>query len=71
MLNGGGVYIHGRDKNLRPIIICNIQKLIQQKHLFGENNKDLINLVIYLLEYMEKFMLIPGRIENFILIIDC
>ena len=24
LLNCGGLYIHGRDKNLRPMIICNI-----------------------------------------------
>ena len=35
LLNSGGLYIHGRDKNLRPIVICDIKKLMESKDLFG------------------------------------
>ena len=35
LLNCGGLYIHGRDKNLRPIVICDIKKLMDAKDLFG------------------------------------
>ena len=27
LLNSGGIYIHGRDKNFRPIVIVNLDKL--------------------------------------------
>ena len=71
MLNLGGVYIHGRGRNMRPIIIVNIEKLMKSKEYFGQNDIDLIYLIIFLMEYIDKFMMIPGRIENFMLIIDC
>ena len=29
MLNLGGIYIHGRGRNLKPIMIVNVEKLIQ------------------------------------------
>ena len=28
LLNSGGIYIHGRGRNLRPIIVVNVEKLI-------------------------------------------
>ena len=71
MLNMGGIYIHGRGKNLRPIIIVNVDKLLEHQELFGKDNIDLIYLIFFIMEYVDKFMMIPGRIENFLLIIDC
>jgi len=74
IMNCGGLYIYGRDKNLRPIVICDIQKLLENKNLFGSEKKgqsDLINVCLFMLEWMEHFMFVQGRIENFILIIDC
>ena len=35
ILNSGCLYIYGRDKNLRPIVVCDILKTIENKSLFG------------------------------------
>jgi hypothetical protein len=29
ILNKGAIYVHGRDKQLRPIIVVNMQKVIK------------------------------------------
>ena len=34
-------------------------------------NQDFIEFMLLMVEYMEKFLLIPGRIENIVMIIDC
>ena len=71
LLRCGGVYVHGRDKNLRPIVVLNVQNLLMQQKHFGEENDDLIHMFIFLIEYLETFIMIKGRVENIILIIDC
>ena len=71
LLNSGGIYIHGRDRNLRPVLVCNVQKLLQASKYFGDNNTDLICMLIYLMEYMDHFVMIKGRVENVLLILDC
>ena len=71
LMNCGGLYIYGRDKNLRPIVICDIKKLMENKDLFGSNSSDLINVCLFMLEWMETFMFVEGRVENFLLIVDC
>jgi hypothetical protein len=71
LLNGGGIYIHGRDKNFRPVVIVNIVKFIKFKANFGKNNVDLINVCIFLMEYIDQFYMLRGHIENIVLIVDC
>jgi hypothetical protein len=71
IMNCGGLYIYGRDKNLRPIVICDIAKLMESKSLFGTGSQELINVCIFMLEWIEEYMFVKGRIENFILLIDC
>ena len=71
LLNCGGIYIHGRDKNLRPVLACNVQKLLQAQKHFGENNSDLKHMLIFLMEYLDHFVMIKGRVENVLLIVDC
>ena len=71
LLKSGGVYINGRDKSLRPIIVLQVQHLINQKQYFGQNNLNLLYFIIFIMEYASKYMMIPGRIENLILIVDC
>lgn len=71
LLKSGGIYINGRDKSLRPIVILQVQHLINQKQYYGANDKNLFYFIIFVMEYIDKYMLIPGRIENLVLIADC
>ena len=51
------------------MVVIDAAKLVElQSQMQGD---DLIHFSILILEYLEINMLIPGRIENYILIIDC
>jgi hypothetical protein len=65
----GVIYLYGRDKHLRPIIISQAQKILQLPK--DIQNQDLINFILFMVEYVRKHMQIPGRIENFVMMIDC
>jgi hypothetical protein len=66
-MNQGLAYIYGRDIFFRPIVVLDALKLTQTK----TQDQRLIDLIILLCSYMDEFMMVEGRIENFILIIDC
>lgn len=34
-------------------------------------NEEVIESAIIMFEFLEKFMYVPGRVENMILVIDC
>ncbi|CRH00874.1 Sec14 domain containing protein [Plasmodium relictum] len=64
-INKGVMYWHGRDKKCRPILIIN---LLNVELL---NIEKLINLFFFCFEFFLKYLCIPGKIENYISIIDC
>ena len=64
ILNSGGVYIHGRDHRYRPLIVITPKKLMDfPQHL-------LMATAYFLLEHTKDHMLLPGQIENWVLIIN-
>jgi hypothetical protein len=69
LLQGGSIYLNGRDKHYRPILIVKAEKFM--KIMPVPAIEDLITLALWFFEFMEKHMLVPGRIENVIMIIDC
>ena len=68
LLNTGFAYIYGRDHQFRPIIIC--QPYILQKIEKEYSNEDVVNSSIFLCQYMNNYMLIPGQIENWIMFVN-
>ena len=68
VLNSGFLYIFGRDHQFRPLLIC--QPYILQKCLDLYSDTDIINASIFICQYMVKYMLIPGQIENWIMIVN-
>ena len=70
LLNSGIIYLYGRDHYFRPIIIVsfNQYKNIIEKNIYQE--QDITNSMIYLINYVLKYMMIPGQIENWICLID-
>ena len=69
LLNSGFMYVYGRDHHLRPIIVCSIKtlkKVLSQKYSFDEINQ----CIIYLMNYIIKYLLIPGQVENWIVFVD-
>lgn len=64
VLGSGGVYIHGRDNRYRPTIIIRpfiLSRFPYHLHLAS---------AYFLLEFILETMLIPGQIENWVLLID-
>ena len=68
LLNTGFVYIYGRDHQFRPIIIC--QPYILQKFGKEYSDMDVVNASIFICQYMNNYMLIPGQIENWIMFLN-
>ena len=69
LLNSGFMYVHGRDCHFRPIIVVSIKmikKILSQNYSFDDINRS----IIYLMNYIIKYLLIPGQIENWITFVD-
>ena len=68
LLNLGFLYIYGRDHQFRPIIIC--QPHIFQKNIKLYTSEEVIKASAFLFQYIVNNMLIPGQIENWIMILN-
>mmetsp|Transcript_27062 Transcript_27062/g.26123 ORF Transcript_27062/g.26123 Transcript_27062/m.26123 type:complete len:82 (+) Transcript_27062:394-639(+) len=65
-LNEGFMYIYKRDKVGRPIIILDVQKVLN-------SNVDINNIVMmsqFLMTFMIEELMIPSKIENLTSIVD-
>lgn len=66
LLNSGAIYFHGRDHRFRPLLIINIERFE-----FSKNSSDsYCNLLCFLLEFAIKKLMMPGQVENWIVITD-
>ena len=68
LLNLGFLYVYGRDCHFRPIIICQPSICLKYLKLFDE--KEIIDASVFLFQYIVNNMLIPGQIENWIMILN-
>lgn len=68
VLNSGFLYIFGRDHQFRPVLIC--QPYILQKCLDLYSDIDIMHASIFICQYMVNYMLIPGQIENWIMLVN-
>jgi len=68
ILNSGFVYVHGRDSHFRPVIVVSAQTYLNFKNKF--EFEDIVTAVIYFIEYIINYMLIPGQVENWDIIAD-
>lgn len=66
LLNSGFIYFHGRDHRFRPLLVLNIGKL----DLVNNTVMDYCNLLCFLLEFAIQKLLLPGQVENWIVITD-
>jgi len=60
------IYTFGRDINYNPILIINCQKILEEK----AKNDNLQLSIIFIIDYIVKYMLLPGQIENIDIIIQ-
>lgn len=65
-LRTGWIYWHGRDRKCRPCCVFNLGRL-------GEMARDkerAVRTAIFALEYALRYAMAPGRVENWVMIID-
>mmetsp|Transcript_21082 Transcript_21082/g.72545 ORF Transcript_21082/g.72545 Transcript_21082/m.72545 type:complete len:488 (-) Transcript_21082:475-1938(-) len=68
-LGHGIVYFSGRDVELRPTLVVRGTRIPAQ--WYKEKRVDrLIRLLVFCMEYMTRYMLVPGRVENLSVIVD-
>lgn len=65
-LRRGFMYWHGRDNKARPCLVLN---LARAGALFA-NKEQACKIAIYVLEYAIRFVMVPGRVENWVVLID-
>mmetsp|Transcript_39253 Transcript_39253/g.108150 ORF Transcript_39253/g.108150 Transcript_39253/m.108150 type:complete len:494 (-) Transcript_39253:242-1723(-) len=68
-LGHGIVYFVGRDCGLRPTLVCRANRIPQTWYKEKQTDK-LIRVLIFCMEYMIRFMLVPGRVEGNNLVVD-
>ena len=68
LLNLGFLYIYGRDHQFRPILVC--QPYIVQKNMKLYTTEEIISASAFLFKYIVNNMLIPGQIENWVMILS-
>ena len=69
LLNSGFMYVHGRDHHFRPVIFVTI-KVVKNILCKNYNFDDINKSIIFLMNYVMKYLLIPGQIENWIIFVD-
>lgn len=66
ILKSGFLYVSGRDKMYRPLMILNVRKLID-----GNYPIEAVQAAsAFFCDFVVKKLLVPGRVENWVMIID-
>ena len=70
VLNSGLMYMSGRDNFYRPIIIINASKVSYLIQKLNIDMEDIQKAVAFFINYIINFQMIPGQIENWLIISD-
>lgn len=62
----GFMYWHGRDRKCRPCLVIRIENMGDM----NRNRERAVRLVIFVLEYALRYALVPGRVENWVVLLD-
>lgn len=60
----------GRDTHFRPILIIEVRRAIELMDKMGYTFEEISQSILFFMNYIVNYMLIPGQIENWILICD-
>lgn len=66
LLKEGLVYLSGRDKQFRPIIVVNVYRVDLKKMTI----EDFTETLCALCSVIEKYCFVPGKVENWVFIIE-
>lgn len=67
-LESGFLYVHKRDRQYRPILVLNLERAVHIGQKTSVN--DMMYLVYAMLEFTTDKLMMPGRVEQFSIIID-
>ncbi len=70
ILNYGFIYMHGRDTHFRPILIIEVGRAVELMDKLDYTFEEVSQAILFFMNYIVNYMLIPGQIENWILICD-
>ena len=70
ILNYGFLYMYGRDCHFRPIINIEINRATELMDKLGYSFEEVSQSILFFMNYIVDYMLVPGQIENWILICD-
>ena len=70
ILNSGFIYMYGRDTHFRPILIIEVDKSIKLMDELDYTFEEITQTILFFMNYIVNYMMIPGQIENWILICD-
>jgi len=70
ILNYGFLYMYGRDVHFRPIIIVEGNRANELLDKLGYTFDELSQSILFFMNYIVNYILLPGQIENWILICD-
>eukprot|EP00928_Gymnodinium_smaydae_P036317 TRINITY_DN25404_c0_g1_i1.p1 TRINITY_DN25404_c0_g1~~TRINITY_DN25404_c0_g1_i1.p1 ORF type:complete len:581 (-),score=107.69 TRINITY_DN25404_c0_g1_i1:234-1976(-) len=65
-LRSGFIYWHGRDRKCRPCMVIRLERL----GVMARDRERVVRLVVFVLEYALRFAMVPGRVENWVVILD-
>jgi hypothetical protein len=65
-LRKGFIYWHGRDRKCRPCLVIRLEHLGEM----AADKERAVRIVMFTLEYALRFAMVPGRVENWVVIID-
>jgi hypothetical protein len=68
LLENGGIYIQGYDSYIRPIVVVQVAKLIEDG---DTTTQDVVSLAVFVFEFIMKYMFKTGKVQSTQLLIDC
>lgn len=66
LLQSGAFYVHGRDHRYRPMLFVNLSRFDLKRYPI----EDYCHLICFTLDYVLTNMMLPGQVENWIVITD-
>lgn len=69
-MSHGILYFTGRDYAMRPILVIRAERLPDAWHKDGTGVTRLIRMLVFCMEYLIRYMFIPGKIENIVVLVD-
>ena len=60
------MYWHGRDRACRPVLVWRMEKA----YTLGLDSDRATRMILFILEYAVRYLMVPGRVENWVLLVD-